>query len=476
MEMRARRSVARLGRLAIDTVANNTTPSFFPRSRPASEPVADGGAEESPLSPTSPSTPNGGSRRASPARPNVGSGSPPVSGRFGRANSSLSVPGSVPGLEHGGKVRVSQIHSRLMRMTMTELSAFAKHLMWLYDEGLVERVDFDALGKTFRRRSAEVLGNTSLGTLDTAAATAEELHELCTRLGGDETPRRSLEARMCYLVMQTNSNEDRVRMLELLVRYHEVVAKLLSKGILSSRTHQTSVNQVSRWIKTATVPELVDHVDLLCSLANSEQQLFEAVSVRIRDIARTGPVAALKDTGLLVHTYKNNGVAALDNEMEELLEKRLRTGGDACTLEELEANIFAEGVQFLCRQSPRLHNAIVSALSRRLERSMSKIGSKVQKAEDLDRLSVELDEWIRVAKCASKANMVHISHESRHQVVGVFSELTTRAMKPNSPLASVNAEIQQLQWKLLVTLNSMAPEDRAAASGSAPEHPRMSLS
>lgn len=344
-------------------------------------------------------------------------------------------------------------------MKISEAQFFARHIMWLHGEGLVEKVDWESLCRGFWRRTSEVLGSMSPNALDETTPILLALHDLATNLGGDELLRKAFENRLIYLVMQaTAPGTSRAHRLTSLRKYHGVATNMVALGMVTAKVEATTMANVIRWIGLATDVDLIAGVEDICSLATSDRSVLAAVAARVRELARTGSVRTLKDVGTVITTYLDRNVTLLDEETERVLENRLRTGSDKCSLEELENSLFAAGVQFLCQHSARLRNAIELALSKRMERNVIKLCADTRRVEDIPRLRQELDEWIRVAKQGHQANMVSFTVEVRSNIIGSMSELHGRAMQSGSPLSHSVVDITSMQWKMQVCLCQICPQ------------------
>lgn len=443
-----------------------TLSAFFQRSRAQSSPGSqEMNASRTLSSPDRGQTRGGGSPWARGSR-----GSSPGSG-FPRQFSASELPGNESGVStsagsgsgsgsgRGGKVRVGQIHTRMARMKISEAQFFARHIMWLHGEGLVEKVDWESLCRGFWRRTSEVLGSMSPNALDETTPILLALHDLATNLGGDELLRKAFENRLIYLVMQaTAPGTSRAHRLTSLRKYHGVATNMVALGMVTAKVEATTMANVIRWIGLATDVDLIAGVEDICSLATSDRSVLAAVAARVRELARTGSVRTLKDVGTVITTYLDRNVTLLDEETERVLENRLRTGSDKCSLEELENSLFAAGVQFLCQHSARLRNAIELALSKRMERNVIKLCADTRRVEDIPRLRQELDEWIRVAKQGHQANMVSFTVEVRSNIIGSMSELHGRAMQSGSPLSHSVVDITSMQWKMQVCLCQICPQ------------------
>lgn len=369
-------------------------------------------------------------------------------------------------------IRVADLILRIGRMAFQEVARFVDHVAWLRDFSLVDAANVVVLQQALKRRMAELFSNTPLQSL---GAAGDMLSQLEQKLGMPCEPlRRSLQARLSYLLYNPNGDRDLQAQksppsLENLVLHHACATDLSNRRLVSAEAQLAPVSHLRQWLERASFAQLGKHVALVGQVADSEPAslipiLSQRVCLLLKNVLSSEHFGRCLD--VLLDLQESMHRQLLIGSLEEVLLQRMRFGlgcdasrwpptGIHHLLEECRGHGGRGSLLRFCHLSTQAQHELQPLLLTRLVHEVDQITSSIKKTSDLPGAQEEIAAWSRVALRAKAEGLLSLDVPAQAAIVDSIAKCTARCMN-SKELAGSFKQIQNIEWSTLMIVGNNA--------------------
>jgi len=364
----------------------------------------------------------------------------------------------------GRTVGIADLIGRINRVALAEVSQFIHHIVWLQAQELVTPDDGLTLCRFLRKRTAQLVGITSLrafGDATDAMITLKEQARGYPALEGDGTPRRALESRLGYFAHHPPGT-DFSSELQSLERCHLHAVDCHSRGLVTLRTHAVIMTRLKRWVELASMVHLRQNTTTLCRILRDEPAFLPKITDCLQLHAAQLQPTNVQLLQVFMHTLKDmseQGVDVLSLRLEELLVNKLVVAIEAWSIERLSAQLEANGaVMQLCLHRNSILEKVRAPLTSKLTRIAVEICASLATIKDLPRVQQQLEFWSQLVRRANVQGLFRLDLSSKDAIIGALAECDSRCIASPELVGAASA-VQGMQYSMLRLMN----EQRIAA-------------